>query len=86
MQIRLIYDFYVFSDSLNTFVFPYHCLDFLLIRYASSFFRFFITLQSMFACLYSVFKVPAADLSAVIISFGNDRVEMVRFEPMTLCL
>ena len=37
MQIRLIYDFYVFSDSLNTFVFPYHCLDFLLIRYASSF-------------------------------------------------
>ena len=37
MQIRLIYDFYVFSDLLNTFVFPYHCLDFLLIRYASSF-------------------------------------------------
>ena len=36
MQIRLIYDFYVFSDLLNTFVFPYHCLDFLLIRYASS--------------------------------------------------
>ena len=49
-------------------------------------FRFFITLQSMFACLYSVFKVPAADLSAVIISFGNDRVEMVRFELMTPCL
>ena len=49
-------------------------------------FRFFITLQSMFACLYSVFKVPAADLSAVIISSGNDRVEMVRFELMTPCL